>query len=106
MAMADVKKFVKAVDTDTQLQAKMKLAGESYEGDPKDINRIVAENVLPFAKELGFEFTVEEYTGFLDGSKASETLDEDDLDMVVGGQGDTYYISVIAVYLPGVSPKE
>lgn len=106
MSMADVKKFIKAVDTDRELQKKMKLAGETYEGDPEDIDRIITENVLPFARELGLTFTVQEYKEFLDEKGPSGKLDDDDLERVVGGQGDTYFVNVVIVYLPGVSPKD
>lgn len=106
MAMTDVKEFIEAVDADQELQHKMRLAGERYQGDPEDIDRIIKENVLPFARELGLHFTEEEYMQFLDGDKSSAKLDEDDLDMVVGGQGDTYFFNIVVVYLPGVSPKQ
>ncbi len=106
MSMTDVKKFIKAVDKDPELQKKMKLAGENYTGDLDDIERIITENVIPFAKEIDFDFSAREYRNFLEEKGSVGKLDEDDLERVVGGQGDTYYINMVVVYLPGVSPKE
>lgn len=106
MSMTDVKKFIKTVDSDKELQKKMKLAGENYEGDPGDTDRIIRENVLPFARELGLEFTTKEYLDYLDEKGPDGKLDADDLERVVGGQGDTYFINAVIVYLPGVSPKD
>ena len=46
------------------------------------------EKIGGLAKELGFDITIEEAKNYLNADSAE--LDDDDLDAVAGGKGDTY----------------
>jgi predicted ribosomally synthesized peptide with nif11-like leader len=87
MAKTDVKKFIDKVQENAELQAKLEQAGKAYQGDRGDLKTVVAQNILPIAREEGFSFTAEEYLECLTAKRGKQELSLDDLDEVTGGVG-------------------
>ena len=71
--MENIKKFFEALSADEKLQARVKSELEGVEGEAK------IEKIVAIAKEIGFEFTAEDFQ-----AKKTE-LSEDELDQVNGG---------------------
>lgn len=92
MSQKNVKLFYEELSKNKELQEKITKANEKYTGqkiDEKSIDLILQNELLPIAKEAGFDFTLEELYEFAKKSNQSfgGRLSDDELDAVVGGWG-------------------
>ncbi|HHW47907.1 MAG TPA: Nif11 family protein [Clostridiaceae bacterium] len=92
MSEENVKLFYEMLAENRDLQEKVKKAGEKYTGqnmDKETVELIMQNELLPLAKEAGFEFTLEELKEFAQINYQGETgmLSDDELNAVVGGAG-------------------
>jgi len=90
MAQENVKLFLEALAKDKNLKDKVLEMSKKYEGktlDEEKLNSIYQNELMPFAKECGFEFTLSEYKSYGLQAKKVETgkLDDDELKAVSGG---------------------
>ena len=85
MALENVKAFYEALETDTELQAKVNAADQAYDGDAADEAAAAAAILLSVAKEAGFDFTSEELLEFEKTAAADGEFSEDELEAVSGG---------------------
>ena len=90
MSKENVRLFNEKVSADKALQGKLHALNERHEGEElsdEKMMRIYEEDVLPLARECGFDFSMEdlkEYARVLSQSSPGE-LTEDELDAVAGG---------------------
>lgn len=90
MSIENVRLFYEKLSQDPGLQDKFKLLAEKFAGrkpEESQFEAIVRQDLLPLAREAGFEFTpaeLEAYRRELGRSGAAE-LSEDELTAVVGG---------------------
>lgn len=94
MAKENVGKFFEAVMAEDEKKSKLQELGKGYEGkQPDDAERakLTEEHILPMAKEMGFEFTLEELKAYeteqIEARKAEYELSDDELDKVAAGDG-------------------
>ena len=87
MAIANVKAFYEALQSNTELQEKVNAADAAYNGDATDKAAAVAAILIPAAKEAGFDFTAEELLEFEKAAaqKSDDEISEDELEAVAGG---------------------
>ena len=110
MAKENVKNFCEQLMESKELQEKLKLEDAAYAEKQKSeegvvINRteeekrdIIANIILPVAKEAGFEFTTEEWLEVAkeaeEKQKRTGELSDDELDAVAGGWAGCFIIGV------------
>ena len=92
MAIENVKAFYEALETDTELQAKVNAADQAHNGDAADEAAAIADILLPIAKEAGFDFTVEELLEFENAAAPEGEFTEDELEAVAGGYAICFFI--------------
>ena len=95
MAIENVKAFYEALETDTELQAKINAADAAYTGDVDDKVAAAAAIILPIAKEAGFDFTAEELNAYESKAASSDEefeFSEDELEAVAGGYAICFFI--------------
>ncbi|MDD3338232.1 MAG: Nif11-like leader peptide family natural product precursor, partial [Lachnospiraceae bacterium] len=83
-----VEGFMEEMEKHKELREKLVRIGKEYQGDPNDLNQIIRKNILPVAKELGYDFTEEEYRDCASERLKNRKLSETELDQVVGGVRD------------------
>ena len=106
--ISDIQKFWEMMQTDKQVQEKLRAASEAYTGEQTE--EAIFEGVLvPVAKEYGISATFEEYKAFLDQlfksqSQGKSQLSEQELEQVAGGSGKetNYGVGAVACYGFGV----
>lgn len=88
MSVENIKRFQKELQKNDELKEKLKGLKLSYEN---------LEELISFAKEAGFDFTVEELKAVNSGA-VGEELSLDELDKVVGGlrNDDGYLLTTVA----------
>jgi predicted ribosomally synthesized peptide with nif11-like leader len=92
MSKENVKLFYEALPENRSLQEKFKKANEKYAGqkiDKEAINLILQNELLPIAKEAGFDFTLDEFKEYAqeNNQSAAGRLSDDELAAVAGGVG-------------------
>jgi predicted ribosomally synthesized peptide with nif11-like leader len=92
MSKENVKLFYEALPENRSLQEKFKKANEKYAGqkiDKEAINLILQNELLPIAKEAGFDFTLDEFKEYAqeNNQSAAGRLSDDELAAVAGGTG-------------------
>lgn len=92
MSKENVKLFYGALTENKNLQEKITKANEKYAGqkiDKETIELILQDELLPIAKEAGFEFTLDELKEYEWENKQSAAgrLSDDELTAVAGGTG-------------------
>jgi predicted ribosomally synthesized peptide with nif11-like leader len=90
MSKENVKLFYEAMAKDKSLQEKFKAISKRYEGQKPDVEQadlIYQKDLVPLAREAGFEFTLDELKGYAAEAKAPaiHELSEDELAAVAGG---------------------
>lgn len=86
--MKNVKNFFEALASDMALQEKAMALNEKYKGQESDaaaMEKLAAEELVSFAAEAGFPFTMEEFKAYREQSNAPQKLSDDEMDAVVGG---------------------
>ena len=91
MVKEDAKKFMELLNTDEELQHKVKAATETYAGDKADEKAVFEGILAPIAKEAGYEFTFADAEELAKSSEDGE-LSDDELAAVAGGGGGFCYI--------------
>jgi predicted ribosomally synthesized peptide with nif11-like leader len=90
MSVEDVKRFYDALAKDESLQGKFKALVKKHEGqkpNEAECDALFENEFLPFAKEVGYDFTLEELKEYGQGIKpVSHQLSEDELATVAGGR--------------------
>jgi len=81
MAVENASKFEKLLREDKELQAKLEVAIEAFDGDKSDEKAVFDATVAPLAAEAGLPYTFEEAVE----STQSRELDEGELEAVAGG---------------------
>ena len=81
--MSNVEKFEELLRTDEALQAKLRAAGEAYEGDWSDERAVFDAVIAPLAEEEGVPFSFDEVSEYV---QAGAELSDEDLDAVAGGK--------------------
>ena len=92
MSKENAKLFYEELAKNEALQEKFKVIGKKYEGQTSDevqMDLIYQNEILPIAKESGFEFTLAEFKEYKQEvtQPQSGKLSDDELDNVAGGQG-------------------
>lgn len=98
MSMENVKKFMELVRTEESLAKRMAALKDGLqEGEFafKDDKEFVEKEILPLAKEYGFEFAVEDFVEFTKSQLVE--LSEEDLSSVSGGLITEFFLSLLAV---------
>ena len=85
MAQENAKKFMELLNSDEELQKKMKAAKEAYTGDKSDEKAVFDAVLAPIIKEEGFEFTLEDMNELAHEFGAGE-LSDDDAAAAAGGE--------------------
>ena len=85
MAKENVKKFIKEISENKELQGKFTAAQKGYEPEGKSEDEIFEDIVLPIAKEAGYEFTMSEYRAAQRDVMAEKGISEEELENVSGG---------------------
>jgi predicted ribosomally synthesized peptide with nif11-like leader len=90
MSKENVKKFYEALAEDKALQAKSIAIGKKYEGqklDEAQSNLIYQEELVPLAKDAGYDFTLAELKeyGAADKESGMREVSEEELAAVAGG---------------------
>lgn len=83
MAKESTAKFFEALKSDKELQGKLKSAMEAFGGDKKDKDAVLAEVILPTAKDNGFDVTLDELKAY---QPENGELDDEQLEAVSGGR--------------------
>ncbi len=112
MSVKNAELFLEKVADNAELQEKLEKIGADYQGDQKNLRVIVANNILPTARSLGYDFTIEEYLDCVrraisepeKEAAESEQLNDDDLDQVVGGIGIHMSQTISAMFRKGLLP--
>jgi len=84
MALENVTKFDELLRSDDELQAKIKVAAEAYEGDKADERAVFDAIIAPAAAEAGLAFTFDEAQ---EAKENGMEISDDELDAVAGGYG-------------------
>lgn len=92
MSQENVKGYFDALGKNKELLEKISALNKKYEGaelSPAQLDLALERELLPLAKEFGFEFTLEEYKAYAKEMNAPKTgkLEDDELDAVSGGTG-------------------
>ena len=91
MSVENVKKFYEAVSKDEALKQKFVELSQKYEGQPMDEAKgmsILEQEALPIAKQLGYEFTMDDLKSFSEEMKQAGMnceLSEEEMQAVAGG---------------------
>jgi hypothetical protein len=90
MSKENVKKFYEELAKDKVLQAKSRAIGKKYEGqklDEKQTELIYQKELMPLAREAGYDFTLAELKEYAGQSKkpAMREVSEEELACVAGG---------------------
>ena len=81
----DFQKFIDLLQTDTELQEKMKAASENYTGEQTQ-EALFQNLVIPAAEEAGFQFTWDDFLEYVEQEKEElRGLELDEMDQVAGG---------------------
>ncbi len=65
MAGENVQNFLSRVREDQELQKQLRQIGETYQGESRNLKVIIANNILPTARKLGYDFSIEEYVSYI-----------------------------------------
>ncbi len=91
MSVENVKKFYEAVVQDKTIQQRFSELNQKYQGvavDAAKADAIMEQELLPVAKELGYEFTLAEvktYGEEMQQTKTNGELSDSELEAVAGG---------------------
>jgi len=90
MSKENAKLFYEELAKNEALQEKSEVIGKKYEGqkfDEVQMDLIYQNEILPIAKESGFEFTLAELKEYKQDVKQPQSgkLSDDELDAVAGG---------------------
>ena len=93
MSKENAKLFYEELAKNEALHEKFEVIGKKYEGQTSDevqMDLIYQNEILPIAKESGFEFTLAEFKEYKQEvtQPQSGKLSDDELDNVAGGQGE------------------
>lgn len=88
MSKRNAEKFLEEAKQNKELQKRLTQLGEAYQGDERNLESVVKQNILPVAEEMNLLFTVEEYMECVRGQIRNRELSEEEMDQVVGGVGD------------------
>ena len=97
MVKEDAKKFMELLNTDEELQHKVKAATETYAGDKADEKAVFEGILAPIAKEAGYEFTFADAEELAKSSEDVE-LSDDDLGAVAGGAGGCFLLGFSSLH--------
>ncbi len=92
MSQENVKGYFETLAKNKELQEKLTKLNKKYEGadlTQAQLDLACERELLPLAKEYGFEFTLEEYKAYALEMSVPKTgkLDDDELEAVSGGTG-------------------
>ena len=91
MSVENVKKFYEALVQDKMIQQRFNELNQKYQGmamDAAKADAIMEQDLLPLAKELGYEFTLAEikiYGDALKQTKMQNELIDEEMEAVAGG---------------------
>ena len=91
MSVENVRKFYEAVSQDKGMQQKFIDLSRKYKSDTVDearVDSIVELDIVPFAKKLGYDFTVDDLKAFgaeMEKSNMNCALSEEEMQAVAGG---------------------
>ena len=93
MSVENVKKFYEAVSQDKELQQKLIELSKKYQGQQMDEAKemaIMEQDALPLAKQLGYDFTMDDLKAYGEKKRQADTdreLSEEEMEAVAGGTG-------------------
>ncbi len=90
MAKKQIEYFVSEVQSRPELQEKMKDFHKECVEKNLNMEEAVSEMILPIAKEMGISFSVDEYMEYVKNQAENRMLDDEELDVAVGGMRDVY----------------
>lgn len=95
MSQESAMRFLMLLERDSDLKGKYLSAFTEMEKlDEAEKGKLLEREILPMAKEAGFEFSIDELKEFQGAAKTGELSDED-LDKVVGGEGQMRYYGCV-----------
>lgn len=83
MTKENAAKFFEVLKSDKELQRKLKLAMETFEGNKNDKEAILTEVIIPTAKNNSFDLTLDELKEY---QPENGELDDEQLEAVSGGR--------------------
>lgn len=97
--MSKMKELYDKVAADAELLRKF--ADLAVELSSEKTDEVSGEKLVAFARELGYDVTLDEINSFFDGMEKAGELSDDDLDMVAGGKsaGGLIAGSAICLYI-------
>ncbi len=92
MSQENVKNYFQELTKNKGLQEKLVALNKKYEGrelTKEQLNTACEQELIPLAKEYGFEFTLEEYNAYTQEMERPKTglIDDNELSAVAGGTG-------------------
>ncbi len=93
MSQENAKKFMELLNTDKELQQKVKTATEAYTGDKTDEKEVFDTVLAPIAKESGHEFTFEDVEELAKAAQDDE-LSENEVAAAAGGGKPSFCIAI------------
>ena len=106
MSVENVKKFYEALARDDSLRQKLTDIFHTHQFEPLDAAkaaRLVEQEILPLATELGFSFTTEELKQHELTLWQSGALSETDLQNITGGNGTINFAPELQSFLTQIT---
>lgn len=88
MSKENVGRFLAFIQGNEEYKKKFECISNKYEGKKfteKEKDKIILEEVIPIAKSIGYDFTVDEFHEVL--KPVNRELTDEELDEAVGGRG-------------------